>query len=93
MKLWVLWVLLILVIGGLLLFGGAYEFFSRRKRKVPLTPDTYDQTYAEQLLLGHAGFHKQDGQLSMPVDKKTEPAPMRTWLCFPYLFFFSLLCY
>ncbi|WP_301171925.1 hypothetical protein [Brevibacillus nitrificans] len=45
-----LWVFLILVIGGLLLFGGIYEFFSRRKRKVRLTPDTYDQTYTEQLL-------------------------------------------
>lgn len=45
-----LWVFLILVIGGLLLFGGASEFFSRRKRKVRLTPEKYEQTYTEQLL-------------------------------------------
>ncbi|MED4752807.1 hypothetical protein [Brevibacillus choshinensis] len=46
-----LWVFLALVIGGILLFGVLYEILSRRaKRKVPVIPGKYDQTYTEQLL-------------------------------------------
>ncbi|KQL45771.1 hypothetical protein AN963_12045 [Brevibacillus choshinensis] len=46
-----LWVFLALVIGGILLFGVLYESISRRsKRRVPVKPGKYDQTYTEQLL-------------------------------------------
>lgn len=46
-----LWIFLVLVIGGILLFGVMYDWYSRRaKRKAVMQPGKYDQTYTEQLL-------------------------------------------
>lgn len=46
-----LWMFAGIAIGGILLFGVAYEFFSRRsKRKTPQKPGKYDQVYMEQVL-------------------------------------------
>lgn len=44
-------VFLVLVMGGILLFGVLYDRYSRRaKSKAVIQPGKYDQTYTEQLL-------------------------------------------
>jgi hypothetical protein len=46
-----LWAFLVLVIGGVLLFGAMYELVYRRtKRKIPMNSSEYDKVYAEQML-------------------------------------------
>ncbi len=44
-------VFVVLVLGGILLFGVLYDWYARRaKRKAVMQPGKYDQTYTEQLL-------------------------------------------
>ena len=46
-----LWLFLVIVIGGLLLFGAVCEIVSRRRTsKRQTTPGQYDQVYMEQVL-------------------------------------------
>lgn len=46
-----MWVFLVSVIGGILIFAVSYDWFDRRSKKRPkLPPGKYDHVYTEQLL-------------------------------------------